>query len=77
MAVDGSIYQHARAVQNRTVGNGIGYAGGLKPSRQVFQSSSRSSENFNKSDALVMRLLPETSLGVQTEKAARSKGARR
>jgi hypothetical protein len=33
MAVDGSIYQHARAVQNRTVSNGIGYAGGLKPSR--------------------------------------------
>ena len=36
---------------------------------QVFQSSSRSSENFNKSDALVMRLLPETSLGLQTGKS--------
>ena len=76
MAVDGSIYQHARAVQNRTVSNGIGYAGGLKPSRQVFQSSSRSSENFNKSDALVMRLLPKQAWGCRQEKAARSKGAR-
>lgn len=33
LAVDGGIYQHARAVQDRTVSDGIGQAGGLKPSR--------------------------------------------
>ena len=35
----------------------------------VFQSSRRSSGNFNRSDALVMRLRPETSLGLQTGKS--------
>jgi hypothetical protein len=33
LAVDGSIYQHARMVQNRTANNGIGDAGRFKPSR--------------------------------------------
>jgi hypothetical protein len=32
LAVDRGIYQHARAVQDRAVSNGISYAGGLKPS---------------------------------------------
>ena len=36
---------------------------------QVFQSSRRSSGNFSKSDALVMRLRPDTSLGLQTGKS--------
>src|SRR5207247_3836365 len=36
---------------------------------QVFQSSRRNSGNFNKSDALVMRLRPETSFGLQTGKS--------
>jgi outer membrane protein assembly factor BamB len=33
LAVDGGIYQHARTIENRTVSNGVGDAGGIKPSR--------------------------------------------
>jgi hypothetical protein len=69
LTIEGGMDQHARTVENRALNNGNGDAGGVKQRAQVFQSSRRSSGNLSRSDALVMRLRLERSLGLRTGKS--------